>query len=70
MSFRRSGSSGRVHFPEGQVTPEHAGEIVVQLSPDQMHADAHLGFLQVRNSFGLSGFDCSFMTGWAEGRGC
>lgn len=42
----RSGSSGRVHFSDNQVTPEHAGEILVQLSPDQMHADAHLGFLQ------------------------
>jgi len=53
-SRARSGSSGRVHFPDSQVTPEHAGEIVVTLSPDQMHADAHLGFLQEGRRYGVS----------------
>jgi len=54
QSRARSGSSGRVHFPDNQVTPEHAGEIVVQLSPDQMHADAHLGFLQEGRRYGVN----------------
>jgi len=50
----RSGSSGRVHFSDSQVTPEHAGEILVQLSPDRMHADAHLGFLQEGRRYGVN----------------
>jgi len=36
-----------VRFDEQQVS-EHGGEITINLSPDGRHADAHLGFLQVR----------------------
>ena len=43
----RSTSLGKVHFDETQAK-EHTGDIVIVLSPDRLHADAHLGFLQVR----------------------
>uniref|UniRef100_A0A915I955 Uncharacterized protein n=1 Tax=Romanomermis culicivorax TaxID=13658 RepID=A0A915I955_ROMCU len=40
-------SSGRVHFPDSQITPEHAGEIVVAFDDDnKTTGEAHLGFLQ------------------------
>ena len=38
-----------MHFDEQQVS-EHGGQITINLSPDGRHADAHLGFLQVRPS--------------------
>jgi hypothetical protein len=45
--YSRSLSIGKVRFDEQQVS-EHGGQININLSPDGRHADAHLGFLQVR----------------------
>jgi len=36
-----------VHFKESQLTPEHAGEITVEVKAAAKEAEVHLGFLQI-----------------------
>jgi len=36
-----------VHFKESELTPEHAGEITIEVKSSTRQAEAHIGFLQI-----------------------
>lgn len=52
QSRDRSDSGGRVHFKDAQVTPDHQGEIVVNVGKDGVF-DAHIGFLQEKRNYSI-----------------
>lgn len=48
------GSSSHVRFPDSQVTPDHSGEIAVEVSDNGSTAEANLGFLQIGRRYEVS----------------
>ncbi len=48
------GSGGHVRFSDAQVTPDHSGEISVEVAADGSSAEANLGFLQIGRRYEIS----------------